>query len=294
MSDSTTQRQTPKPHPKFDRIDIWRTEVSSCRVFCVCSAPAIAPTANTSKESLAATASASASTSASVSGSGESSVTNSTSLTEASVRPSRWDQVRPKLFSSSKKPNLRLELPTGEPRACPVCSSPIDADVSYKSFSKGDCGFVHNSVLPSAEAKNKRLEGGLSAKAKKLREQNPFKAISGVFKGPKTLDPPKAESPLSPSSTNNDKRGSKRKSMQGYDGIPRSGTEMYYLLRPEGRERSRAGKEVDAGSVETLGGLGDDDSVDERGKPRLTLDAKAARLERAQRLLSKTTPRQSR
>ncbi|KAI0600223.1 hypothetical protein F4775DRAFT_75848 [Biscogniauxia sp. FL1348] len=294
MSDPATQRQTPKLHPKFDRIDIWRTEVSSCRVFCACSAPATASTANTSKESLAVSATATASASASVSGSGASSVTNSTNLTEASVHRSRWNQVRPKLFSSSRKTKLRIDLPTGEPRACPVCSSPIDADVSYKSFSKGDSGFVHNSILLAADAKNKRLEGGLSAKAKKFREQNPFKAISGVFRGSRTPDPPTAESPLSPLSTNNDKLGGKRKSTSGCDGNPGPSTEMYHLLRPEGRERDRAGNDVDAGSVETLAGLSDDDSVDKRGNPRLTLDATAARLERAQRLLSRTTPRQSR
>ncbi|KAH9902000.1 hypothetical protein F4778DRAFT_102925 [Xylariomycetidae sp. FL2044] len=69
---------------------------------------------------------------------------------------------------------------------------------------------------------------------------------------------------------------------------PRDTTKMYTgspSRRPSNPAGGRDDDTGDTGSVETLGASSDD----ERRKPKLTIDATAARLRRAQRLLQKTT-----
>ncbi|KAI1500121.1 hypothetical protein F5X99DRAFT_387729 [Biscogniauxia marginata] len=229
MTESTTRLPTAKKNPKFDRIDIWRTEVSLSRVYCVCSAPATtAEAANTSKESLSAPASAS------VSASGSSTATNSTAPTE-----------------SSKKSKLRLDLPIDEQVACPVCSSPIDADVSYVSFSKDGAGLVRITTSSQSEANIKRLEEGGSSKGKKFGKETLLKAVSGVFKNAKTIDLAKASQALPSPSSDQDRStvNNRKRNLADPDEASRSRTEMYHLLRREDRVGGRGGNDVDVGAL---------------------------------------------
>ncbi|KAL7629438.1 hypothetical protein AAE478_000958 [Parahypoxylon ruwenzoriense] len=282
------QRQRPPvSNPKFERIDIWRSEVNSTRIYCVCSAPATPglDSHGASKDALPISTSSTAV--------GSDSRAESTHQFPVSPIPTtsnvssdyHWETSQishqPPAQPEARRSKLAISkkgLPDDR-QICAVCSSRVDTDVSYMSFKEdGTSGFIRTNRSPRSVASIKKLKEVVSSKNYKTpRSMRVERAIKAPFKRLKNAALPVDDTsrrrrivtrlfgdPKQPKPSTDDEQKTH----------PRA-TEMYYLLRPD----------VDPGSVETLAGLSDD----ERRKPGLTIDQAAARLRRASKLLGKTS-----
>ncbi|KAI5866614.1 hypothetical protein GGS23DRAFT_279446 [Durotheca rogersii] len=290
------QHPRPRPaasNPKFDRIDIWRTEVNRARKYCVCSA-ATASGFGSNRVSKDAPPLSSSSTAVGSDSRTELSqhhialshpaASNDSSDNHPESAPSAQSARRP--LASSEAPRSKTSTPdTGRsdnqnPNICAVCSSRVDTEVSYLPLTEdGSSGFVRTNRGPRSVASIKKLKEAVSSKNYKTpRSMRINRAIKAPFKHLKNVA-------LPPDRTSKRRRivsklfgnasGYASSSDDEQKPRPRA-TEMYYLLRPD----------VDPGSVETLAGLSDDDD-DERRKPGLTIDQTASRLQRALKLLEK-------
>ncbi|KAI1082756.1 hypothetical protein F5B20DRAFT_483109 [Whalleya microplaca] len=242
-----------------DRIDIWRTEVLSSPTFCVCSAPPTrAGSERTSGQGGSSPSPLSPASSSNNAAGGPDPPAAPVKQPATLFRP--WA-----LFKTKSAPNTH--------RICPMCSRPIEDDVSFVTFKGDGAGKVRMSEVVQAEASSKKAKGGTAAaKGKEPTRKRLIKAVSGYFKSPNT--------PAKGSGKENGKVGETSQAGQTGEQHP-EGTAMYgQLLYHRGGE----GGDDDSMSVDTLGGLSDD----ARGKPQLTIDDTAARLRRAQRLLNKS------
>ncbi|KAI0020155.1 hypothetical protein F4780DRAFT_743050 [Xylariomycetidae sp. FL0641] len=264
--DSPFSKPNPSRAARFDRIDIWRNEVSSSRIYCVCSAPAIL-----------------AEDAASLSGSSTALSSSSGNPVEPTVRPIDRIHALPRFLARQSRSRLVLEeKKSSEGEAdCPVCASPTDG-VSYVSFSKDGSGLVRLAAASRSEDALRKFEEDGPAKSKQAKRRL-LKTMSMIFKGPRPFDLSTSirKSPLSGKGAIIDKKTGPTSQGENI----RMATEMYQALRP--RDRANEIGASDQGSVETLGVMSDD----ERKKPQLTVDASAARLRRAQKLLDKTLRR---
>ncbi|KAI8632321.1 hypothetical protein F5Y19DRAFT_359561 [Xylariaceae sp. FL1651] len=272
----------PKPkakNAKFDRIDIWRTEVASSQIYCACSALALqVMQADPCESSRSSMGMASISDLGSSTGAGYS----RDSVTTASY-PLK-EQKRPKFLPSALKPNLSSIAPgEREGSDCPLCASPTDG-VAYKWLSNDGSGLVQGWNSPRSISSVKRLEEGGKAKPKKSL----LKVVSQVFRRSKRFDLPRGSEVSQPSTTTKNAsysnvQNASKNTTTGTNAIPRmAGTEMYHRLRREAGVDGTGDHDAD-GSDDTVEGFSDDD----RKKPRIGIDASSARLRRAQKLLNK-------
>ncbi|KAI1818403.1 hypothetical protein GGS20DRAFT_528463 [Poronia punctata] len=255
---------------KFERIDIWRSEVASSQTYCVCSAPALKPKAigafGKPSSSLGTPSIAEAATG----------TLPKQDKIQSTVFPiGDQKQHRPKFLSLGSKSNIRDGRRRNEAVRgnCSMCAKPTDG-VEYKCFSSDGSGLVWrmNDASRSISNSIKRLEEGAPPKPGSPL----FSRISQVFRRPKENDEPL-------------RRGSERSVGSGLPSRPKAktadwtdevpgrstGTEMYYLLRREKRLDAVVDNDTD-----------DNTFSDESGKkPKIGIGKTAARLERAQKML---------
>ncbi|KAI3329109.1 hypothetical protein HD806DRAFT_272683 [Xylariaceae sp. AK1471] len=279
---SKTSKSKTRNATKFDRIDIWRNEVASSQIYCVCSALAMQTKTAGVRDSFSSSLEI------------PSTAVSSTSmdLHKGAVKSAAYpwhgeqNQKRPGFLS---KASSRLGSPRSPERKnggeCSMCASPTDG-VAYKSLSSDGCGLVwRRSDSRSISSSIKCLEEGGQAKAKR---QSLLKAVSQVFRRTKKLDLPQSSSESSQpqqekidaaTSTPNTSKPTTAAGPSHEVPGRSTGTEMYHLLRRE----------------ETLDGTGNNDeevdvfSDDDRKKPKIGIDESAARLYRARKLLNNNT-----
>ncbi|KAI0013484.1 hypothetical protein F4779DRAFT_397200 [Xylariaceae sp. FL0662B] len=270
--------------PNFDaRIDIWRTEVSSSPIFCVCSEPPAPPAAESSEETDTGRG---GSTSQLVPGTAPASAPKSDNTAAGGLGLPRSLKQR---LSTRHRPRLLFKAKSAADaphthRVCAVCLLPVEEDVLFVSF-RGD-GSAKVRLSEVARMSEVPLYKG-------PMKERLVNTLSGIFKGSNRLPSsddgpavaaaaPETETGTGIGAATGTGKGAAIESKQAGEGEgePRGGTAMYHALR--GGEGD-GGVDDDEASVATLGALSDGD--DERRKPQLTIDETAARLRRAQKLL---------
>ncbi|KAI0189422.1 hypothetical protein EV127DRAFT_408953 [Xylaria flabelliformis] len=244
--------------PKSKRVEIWRNEVNTSSIYCVCSAPSRRAESSCSRGSFSTTLGK---------GVGKLAKTLNQLLWEDDRFPSPSPEPGRERRSSSSL-RRRTVCPV-----CPACGFPTDG-VVYKQISNDEFGLVRTrGDSPESVSKARSLDEG-EGKKKSL-----LKKVSQVFRRTKMLEPSQTPSELVDLSD-------LVYGMQGASIAPNTvphqrdpgkmtGTEMYHDIR--------AGATEDDGD----GGLVTNISDDSRKKPKVGIAESAARLRRAQKLLHK-------
>ncbi|TRX93931.1 hypothetical protein FHL15_005313 [Xylaria flabelliformis] len=252
-------------NPRSKRVEIWRNEVNTSSIYCVCSAPSRQAENSCSRGSFSNTLGKGAGSL--VKGVGKLAKTLNQLLWEDDTFPSPSPEPGRERSSSSSL-RRRTVCPV-----CPACGFPTDG-VVYKQISNDGFGLVTTGGdSPESVSKARSLDEG-EGKKKSL-----LKKVSQVFRRTKMLEPSRTPSELVDLSD-------LVYGMQGASITPKAvphqgdsgkmtGTEMYHDIRAEATE--------DDGD----GGLVTNISDDSRKKPEVGIAESAARLRRAQKLLHK-------
>ncbi|KAI0540673.1 hypothetical protein GGR58DRAFT_459531 [Xylaria digitata] len=257
VNPAETSKLRPEPQPRndrFDRIEIWRHEVAASCISCVCSAPTMKV-----KE-------------ASVAGNLYRSMTRLYNpLANEDESPLRPQATEHRGSSRSR------ERTSGN---CDVCASPVDG-VTYKLLSDG-YGLLRArgsspQSLPSSirclEDSDPQKREGVKALLKKVSQAFRRKGLDPLLR---SIEPTGRQNEIDANAL-----GASISMTAGpHKEVPRrkTGTEMYYRLRLRGRAN-------DDQEDESSGAFSDDD----RKRPKVGIDESAARLRRAQKLLTKGT-----
>ncbi|KAI0389037.1 hypothetical protein F5Y17DRAFT_157491 [Xylariaceae sp. FL0594] len=250
---------------KLDRIDIWRNEVASSQLCCVCSAPALrAKVFGAHGRSSPRVGVFTRTTSAAPTRSKHTNI-------ECTIMPVNEPKKRPrpKFFSLGSGSDTIEHLLQSESSVCSICALPIDG-VEYKILSSDGSGLVNDASRSRANSLKHLDAGGTAATAK--HRPLLLKRISQVFRTTK-----KSGESLAIGSVPDTSKVTMTDRSHKTPGSCAS-TEMYHLLRREKRLEATVSKEAEEKTVGYL-------SEDSDKKPRIGIEQSAARLERAQRML---------
>ncbi|KAI0548317.1 hypothetical protein F4679DRAFT_326582 [Xylaria curta] len=246
---------------KSKRVEIWRNEVNTSSIYCVCSAPSRQAESLCSRGSFSTTL-----------GKGAGSLVKGVGKLAKALNQLLWeDDTFP---SPSPEPGQARSSSSSLRRPmCPVCGFPTDGIV-YKQIGNDDFGLLRTRAeSPELVSKARSLDEGEGKRKSLLRK------VSQAFRRTKMFEPSRAPSELVDLSD-------LVYGMQGASITPKAvphqrdsgkitGTEMYRDMR--------AGATEDDGEGGPVTNISDDSGK----KPQVGIEESAARLRRAQKLLHK-------